>query len=120
MRKSSTKAHVRLDNGKRGVLHFFNVAQHDFLRTFHVIRNFHAAGIVMGLPWLDDEQATLKFGTERLFTLMDAQVITFHFLFLITLSYIANGYARACFFCISRNSLLRTLFSKQIVTLQSP
>jgi hypothetical protein len=63
------------------VLHLFNVAQHDFLRTFHVIRDFHAAGTVMGLPWLDDEQATLKFGTERLFTLMDGQVIIFIFCF---------------------------------------
>jgi hypothetical protein len=25
----------------------------------------------MGLPWLDDEHASLQFGTTRVFTLMD-------------------------------------------------
>jgi hypothetical protein len=29
----------------------------------------------MGLPWLDDEQATLKFDAERLFILMNGTVI---------------------------------------------
>jgi hypothetical protein len=29
----------------------------------------------LGLPWLDDEQATLKFGAERLLALLDGTVI---------------------------------------------
>jgi hypothetical protein len=53
----------------------FTVAQHDFVRTFHALRDLRAADIVLGLPWLDDEQAGLKFGAERLFTLMDGTAI---------------------------------------------
>jgi hypothetical protein len=48
-----------------------SVVQHEFVRTFHVLRDLRAADIVLGLPWLDDEQATLTFGTQRFFTLMD-------------------------------------------------
>jgi hypothetical protein len=29
-----------------------------------------AADLVLSLPWLDDEQATLQFGTTRVFTLI--------------------------------------------------
>jgi hypothetical protein len=29
----------------------------------------------MGLPWLDDEHATLQFGTTRIFTLMDGTAV---------------------------------------------
>jgi hypothetical protein len=65
--KFATKTVVRLANGQRLTstkvcdisLH---VAQHDSVRTFYVLSDFCAADIVLALPWLDDEQATLKFG----------------------------------------------------------
>jgi hypothetical protein len=41
-------------------------AQHEFVRTLHVLRDLRASHIVLGLPWLDDEQAWLKFSNERL------------------------------------------------------
>jgi hypothetical protein len=53
----------------------FTVAQHDFSLTFHVVRHLHAVGIVLGFPWLDDEQATLRFGTECVYALMDGTVV---------------------------------------------
>jgi hypothetical protein len=31
--------------------------------------------MVLGLPWLDDEQASLQFGTTRVFTLMDSTTV---------------------------------------------
>jgi hypothetical protein len=40
----------------------FTLAPHEFVRTFHVLRGLRAADIVLGLSWLDDEQATLQFG----------------------------------------------------------
>jgi hypothetical protein len=77
---SSTKTHVRLANGQRFASTkacdiSLNVTQHDFVRTFYVLRDLRAADIRLGLQWLDDEQATLKFDTERLFTLVDGIVI---------------------------------------------
>jgi hypothetical protein len=54
----------------------FRVYQHEFARRFHVLRDFRAADMVLGSPWLNDDQATLTFGTERLIiTLMDGNVI---------------------------------------------
>jgi hypothetical protein len=46
-----------------------------FVRTFHVVHDVRAADIVSGLPWLDDEHATLKFGAERLFTLFTKGIV---------------------------------------------
>jgi hypothetical protein len=63
--------HVRFTKGQRVSLPkvrdiSFTIVQHDCVRTFHALRDFRAADIVLDLPWLDDEQATLKFGTERI------------------------------------------------------
>jgi hypothetical protein len=60
-RKSPTKTHVRLQrvNSTR-VSHIFHFAKHDFVPTFHVLRDLRAANIVLGLQWLDDEQAILN------------------------------------------------------------
>jgi hypothetical protein len=38
---------------------------------FYVLRNFLDDDFVLGLPWLDDGQASLQFDTTRVFTLMD-------------------------------------------------
>jgi hypothetical protein len=46
-----------------------------FVRMFHVLRDLRAANIVLGLPWLDDKQATREFGADRLFTLRDGTII---------------------------------------------
>jgi hypothetical protein len=72
MQKLSTKINVRLANGHRVASTkvcdiSFTVAQHDFVRSFHVFRHLRAADIVLGLPWLAVEQATLEVGgAERL------------------------------------------------------
>jgi hypothetical protein len=75
-RKSVTKTHVRLTNGQRVTSSTvcdvtFELARHEFHRTFYVLRDLHAADLIMGLPWLDDEHASLQFGSTRVFTLMD-------------------------------------------------
>jgi hypothetical protein len=49
----------------------FELAQHEFHRTFYVLRDLRAADLIMGLPWLDDGHASLQFGSTRVFTLMD-------------------------------------------------
>jgi hypothetical protein len=75
-RKSQTKTPVRFANGQRvtsstvcGIT--FELARDEFQRTFHVLRDLRGADLVLGLPWLDDERASLQFGTTRVFTLMD-------------------------------------------------
>jgi hypothetical protein len=76
-RKSQTKTPVRLANCQRVTPYvvcdiiFELLARHEFQRTFYVFRDLRAANLVLGLPWLDDEQASLHFGTTRVFTLMD-------------------------------------------------
>jgi hypothetical protein len=76
-RKSLTKTHVRLANGQRVTSSTvfdvtFELAHHEFQRrAFYVLRDLRAADLIMGLPWLDDEHASLQFGTTRVFTLMD-------------------------------------------------
>jgi hypothetical protein len=77
-RKSLTNTHVRLANGQRvtsstvcGVT--FEPARHEFQRTFYVLRDLRAAGLLLGLPWLDDEQTSLPFGTTKVFNLMDGR-----------------------------------------------
>jgi hypothetical protein len=49
----------------------FELARHEFQRNFYVLRDLRATDFVLDLPWLDDEHASLQFGTTRLFTLMD-------------------------------------------------
>jgi hypothetical protein len=75
-RKSQTKTHVRLANGQRVTSSTlcditFELARHEFQRTFYVLRDLRDADMILGLPWLDDEQASSQFGTTRVFTLMD-------------------------------------------------
>jgi hypothetical protein len=82
-RKSLTKTHVRLANGQRVTSSTFcdvtfEVARHEFQRTFNVLRDLRAANLILGLPWLDDEHASLQFGTTRVFTLMDGTTVETH------------------------------------------
>jgi hypothetical protein len=79
-RKSATKTHVRLANGQRVISSTvcdvtFELARHEFHRTFYVLRDLRAADLIMGLPWLDDEHASLQFGSTRVFTLMDGTAV---------------------------------------------
>jgi hypothetical protein len=79
-RKSSTKTPVRLANGQRVTSSTvcdvtFELARHEFHWTFYVLRDLRAADLIMGLPWLDDEHASLQFGTTRVFTLMDGTAV---------------------------------------------
>jgi hypothetical protein len=46
------------------------------LSTFYVERDLRAPDLVLGLLWLDDEQASLQFGTTRVFTRMDGTLET--------------------------------------------
>jgi hypothetical protein len=66
-RKSVTKTLVRLANGQRVTSSTvcdvtFQLARHEFHRTFYVLRNLRAADLILGLPWLDDEHTSLQFG----------------------------------------------------------
>jgi hypothetical protein len=69
-RKSATKTPVRLANGQRVTSSTvcnvtFELARHEFHRTFYVLRDLRAADLMLGLPWLDDEYASLQFGSTR-------------------------------------------------------
>jgi hypothetical protein len=79
-RKSPTKALVGLANGQRVTSSSvcdvtFELARHEFQRSFYVLRDLRAVDMVLGLPWLDEEQASLQFGTTRVFTLMDGTTV---------------------------------------------
>jgi hypothetical protein len=51
----------------------FELARHDFQRTFYVLlRDLRAADLILGLPWLDDKHASLQFCSTKVFTLMDS------------------------------------------------
>jgi hypothetical protein len=78
--KFVTKTHVRLANGQRVTSSTvcdvnFELAQHEFQRTFYVLRDLRVADLIRGLPWLDDEQASLQFGSPRVFALMDGSTV---------------------------------------------
>jgi hypothetical protein len=53
----------------------FELARHEFHRTFYVLRDLRDAHLILGLPWLDDEHASLQFGSTRVFTLMDGTAV---------------------------------------------
>jgi hypothetical protein len=78
-RKFLTKTHVRLANAQCVTSSTvcdmtFEVARHEFQRTFYVLCDLRAAHVVLGLPWLDDEHASLQFGrTTRVLTLRMAK-----------------------------------------------
>jgi hypothetical protein len=56
----------------------FELARHEFRRTFCVLRDLRAADLLLSLPWLDDEHASLLIGTTRAFTLMDGRAVETH------------------------------------------
>jgi hypothetical protein len=69
-RKSLTKTLVRLANGQRVTSSTvcdvtFELARHELQRTFYVLRDLRADDLILGLPWLDDEHASLQFGNTR-------------------------------------------------------
>jgi hypothetical protein len=79
-RKSLTKTHVRLANGQRVTSSTvcdvtFELARHEFQRTSCVLRDLRATDLILGLPWLDDEHASLQFGSTMVFTLMDGTAV---------------------------------------------
>jgi hypothetical protein len=52
------------------------MARHEFQRTFYVLRDLRAGDLVLGLPWLDHEQTSLRLGTTLdVFTLMDSTTV---------------------------------------------
>jgi hypothetical protein len=53
----------------------FELVRHEFKRIFNVSRDLRATNMVLGLPWLDDEQASLRFGTTRVVTLKDGNAV---------------------------------------------
>jgi hypothetical protein len=76
-RKSSTKTLARLANGERATSSTvcdvtFELARHEFQLTFYVLRDLRVVDrLVLGLPWLHEEQASLQFGITLVFTQMD-------------------------------------------------
>jgi hypothetical protein len=77
-RKPLSKTFARLANGQRVTSSpvcdvTFELARHEFQRTFQVLRDLRVADLVLGLPWFDDEHASLQFGTTRVSTLMDGK-----------------------------------------------
>jgi hypothetical protein len=49
----------------------FELARHEFQRTFYVLRDLRVVDMVLGLSWLDDEHASLQFGTTHVFARVD-------------------------------------------------
>jgi hypothetical protein len=79
-RKFATKTPARLANGQRVTSSTvcdvtFEQARHEFHRTFYILRDLRTADLIMGLPWLDDEHASLQFGSTKVFTLMDGTAV---------------------------------------------
>jgi hypothetical protein len=56
----------------------FDLARHKVQRAFYVLRDLRAADLVLGLPWLDDEHASLQFVTTRVFTPVDKTSMETH------------------------------------------
>jgi hypothetical protein len=80
-RKYVSKTSVRFANGRRVASSTlcdvtFELACNEFQRICnYVLRDLRAAYLIMGLPWLDDEHASLHFGSARVFTLMDGTAL---------------------------------------------
>jgi hypothetical protein len=79
-RKFVTKTPVRLANGQRVTSSTvcdvtFELARHQFQRTFYVLRDLRDADLILDLPWLDDEHASLQFDSTRVFPLMDGKAV---------------------------------------------
>jgi hypothetical protein len=56
----------------------FELARHEFQRTFYVLSDLRAAHPVLNLPWLDGEHASLQLGTTRVLTVMDGTTMDPH------------------------------------------
>jgi hypothetical protein len=74
-RKSKVTTLVRLANGQRVAFSTvndinFELSRHECQRTFNVLRDLCVVDMLLGLPWPDDEQASMQFGTMRVFTMM--------------------------------------------------
>jgi hypothetical protein len=79
-RKSQTMTQVLLANGQRMTSSIvcditFELARHEFQRNFYVLRDLRASDLVLNLPWLDDEEASLQFGTTHVLTLLDGATL---------------------------------------------
>jgi hypothetical protein len=79
-RKSQAKTLVRLACGQQVTSSTvcditLELARHEFQRTFYVLLYLRATDLVLGLPWRDDEHASLQFGTTRIFTRMDGSTV---------------------------------------------
>jgi hypothetical protein len=79
-RKSQTKTPFRLANGQRVTSPTarditFELARHEFQRTFYVLRDLRAVDLVLGSPWIDDERASLQLGTTRPIIVMDGTTV---------------------------------------------
>jgi hypothetical protein len=80
-RKCLTKTPVRLANGQRVTSSTvcditFELARHEFQRNFYVLRDLRGVDVILGLPWLDDEHASLLFGSTMVFTLLKLNFFT--------------------------------------------
>jgi hypothetical protein len=53
----------------------FELARHEFKRTFYVFRDLRVFDPVLGLPRPNDERASLLIDTARVFTLTDDATI---------------------------------------------
>jgi hypothetical protein len=78
--RSLTIILIRLANGHRVTSSTvcdvtFEPARHISQRRFYVLRDLRAADLVLGLPRLDDEHASLQFRTTGVFTLMDSTAV---------------------------------------------
>jgi hypothetical protein len=79
-RKSQTRTQVLLANGQRMTSSIvcditFELARHEFQRNFYVLRDLRAPDIVLNLPWLDDDEASLQIGTTHVLTLLDGATL---------------------------------------------
>jgi hypothetical protein len=75
-RSSKVKTPIRLANGQRVTSStvcdiIFELGCREFKRTTFILRDLRTADMVLGLPRLDDEKASLEFGTTRVFIPMD-------------------------------------------------
>jgi hypothetical protein len=79
--KSKTKTPIRLANGQSVTCSIvceispFDQARQEFKRIFNVLRDLRVDDLVLGLSWVDDEQASLQLGTTRVFTMMNGKAV---------------------------------------------
>jgi hypothetical protein len=78
--KSKVKTLFRFANGQRVTSSTVceitpELARHEFQRKFYVLRDLRVVDMVLGLSWLNDEQASLQFGTTRVFVMMDGRAM---------------------------------------------